>query len=299
MRVEHLNYHHLQYFWSVAREGNLTRAARQLRIAPSALSAQIRQLEEQIGEPLFLREGRTLALSEAGRIALDYADLIFSAGGELVATLGKGRKREQTLSIGAVATLSRNFQDSFLSPLLGDPATKLRLVSGALDPLLDRLESHSLDVVLANRPVRRGERRSLKCRHMARQSVSLVSHPSRKSFRFPRDIGQVPLLLPGPESDVRATFDAMCEKLGVETNVVAEVDDMAMMRLLARDAEVVALLPPVVVRDELRTGVLRECCVVPDLFEEFYAITADRRYPHPLLKPLLAQTVDALLAPAP
>ncbi|HYW49942.1 MAG TPA: LysR family transcriptional regulator, partial [Gemmatimonadaceae bacterium] len=117
-----LNYHHLHYFRAVAHEGNLTRAAEQLRVAPSALSTQIRQLETQLGQPLFTRQGRTLVLTEAGRIALAYADTIAGAGNELVATLREGRRQErEVLRIGAVATLSRNFQRGFLNPLMGKP----------------------------------------------------------------------------------------------------------------------------------------------------------------------------------
>lgn len=291
-----LNFHHLRYFWAVAKDGNLTRAARRLRVSQSALSTQIKQLEEQLGQALFVREGRGLELTEAGRIALAYAEGIFAAGGELLATLKDGRRREHVLRVGAVATLSRNFQESFIKPLLGEPGVQLRLSSGSLDELLHRLEAHALDLVLSNRPVQRGEGRPWHCRRIAQQRVSLVGRPRPKAFRFPQDIGGVPLLLPGPDSELRAAFDALCEQLAVRVRVLAEVDDMAMMRLLARDTRAVALLPSVVVRDELRGGVLQEYCVVPGLNESFYAITVERQYQHPLLRPLLSRSEDELLA---
>jgi len=293
-----LNYHHLQYFWAVAHDGNLTRTAERLRVAKSALSAQIRQLEEQLDARLFVRQGRTLGLTEAGRIALDYADGIFTTGDELLEILRDGRAPGEVLRIGAVATLSRNFQTSFVKPLLGRTDLRLQLVSGTLNELLARLAAHTLDLVLTNRAVASTPGRHFRARHVARQKVSLVGHPRRKAFRFPHDLERVPLLLPGPESAVRASFDAICQKLGVRTHVLAEVDDMALMRLLARDTEAVALLPPVVVRDELRARVLRECCAVPRLYEDFYAITVERRYPHPLVEKLLSSTVDELLRPA-
>jgi LysR family transcriptional activator of nhaA len=291
----HLNYHHLQYFWAVAKEGNLTRAARRLRVSQSALSTQIRQLEEQLGQPLFEREGRTLRLNEAGRIALGYAEEIFSTGGELLSTLQEGRRRTHALRVGAVATLSRNFQDSFIAPILGLADLRLSLVSGRLDELLGQLAAHSLDLVLANRPISPDHQHPWRCRHLAHQEVSLVSHTRRRTFRFPRDLGDTPLLLPGPESPLRSAFDALCEKANLSVRVVAEIDDMAMMRLLARDMQAMALLPSVVVRDELQAGVLHECCVVPNLFEDFYAITISRRYQHPLLGPLLSRSGEEIL----
>lgn len=290
-----MNYHHLQYFWAVAKDGNLTRTARRLRVSQSALSTQIRQLEDQLGEALFVREGRTLRLTEAGRIALTYAESIFTTGGELLATLKEGRRREHVLRVGAVATLSRNFQESFVKPLLGQRDVTLRLQSGSLDELLTRLAGHALDLVLSNRPVQRDAERAWRCRRIARQQVSLVGRPRSKAFRFPDDVAGVPLLLPGTDSEIRTAFDTLCEQLGLRPRVLAEVDDMAMMRLLARDGHAVALLPSVVVRDELRGGRLQEYCVVPGLYEDFYAITVERQFPHPLLKPLLARDAAEIL----
>jgi LysR family transcriptional regulator, transcriptional activator of nhaA len=294
----HLNYHHLRYFRAVAHDGSLTRAAGRLRVAQSALSAQIKQLEDQLGTPLFTRERRALVLTEAGRIALEYADDIFTSGAELVATLQGGRRREHALRVGAVATLSRNFQESFLGPLLGEPGVRLRLISGGLDELLARLGAHAVDLVLSNRAVARDDKEAWRCRRVARQAVSLVGRPRPAPFRFPDDLAAVPLLLPGVGSEIRAGFDVLCERLGVRARPFAEVDDMALMRLLARDARAVALLPSVVVRDELRAGTLEEYCLVPGLYENFYAITVERRYPHPLLGPLLAREEGAILAMA-
>lgn len=296
MGTERLNFHHLHYFWAVAQDGNLTRAAERLRVSQSALSAQIRQLEDHLGEHLFLREARRLVLTEAGRIALGYASDIFTLGGELMATLENGRRREEVLRVGAVATLSRNFQESFLKPLLTEPKVKLRLRSGGVDDLLERLASHELDLVLSNRPTRKERGRAWRCRRVARQSLSIVGRPRRKPFRFPKDLTTAPMILPGPDSEVRTEFDALCEQLGVEVSVLAEVDDMATMRLLARDTGAIALLPSVVVRDELRSGTLREHCVVPELFETFYAITVERRFSHPLLASLLARDEAEILA---
>ena len=291
-----LNYHHLHYFWSVARDGNLTRTARRLRVSQSALSAQIRQLEDALGEPLFLREGRALVLTEAGTVALAHADTIFAAGTELARTFEEGRRAEGSVRVGAVATLSRNFQESFLRPLLGRPGVVLHLRSGALDDLLGRLAAHSLDVVLSNRLAEGEGPGAWRSRRIATQAVSLVGPPRSAPFRFPQDLDGLPLIVPGPDNQVRAEFDTLCARLEVAPRVLAEVDDMATMRLLTRDGGVVALLPSIVVRDELRAGVLVEHCEVPGLREAFYAITVERRFPHPLVRTLLERGEAELLA---
>lgn len=291
MDAASLNYHHLRYFWAVASDGNLTRTARRLRVSQSALSAQIRALEGELGEPLFAREGRRLVLTEAGRLAFAYAEEIFGAGGRLLATLRDGRRRTDVVRIGAVATLSRNFLDSFVAPLFDEPDARIRILSGRLDDLLPRLAAHDLDLVLSNRPAPA----DFRCRRVARQEVSLVGHPGHGRLRLPEDLGRVPLLLPTHDSETRTAFNLWCEQLGVVPHVRAEVDDMALLRLLARDTRAVALLPSVVVRDELRAGILQEHAVVPGIHETFYATTVDRRFLHPLVAPLLARSEADLL----
>ncbi len=293
-----LNFHHLHYFWAVAKEGNLTRAAVRLHVSQSALSAQIRQLEEQLGQPLFARVGRGLKLTEAGQLALSYADSIFDAGAELTALLREGRREErQVLRIGAVATLSRNFQENFLRPLFERTDVELVLHSGSLVDLLARLRVHTLDLVLSNQRVHASTDNAWRCQRIARQPVSLVGkpRPKRKAFRFPDELAEVPLLLPGRDNDIRAGFDLMCEQLGIRYRLRAEVDDMALLRLLARDSDSVALLPTVVVQDELRSGALVEYVVVPNLHESFYAISVQRRFSPPLLKALLKRTEAEVL----
>jgi len=288
--MSRLNFHHLHYFWAVAKEGNLTRAAARLHVSQSVLSTQIKRLEEQLGHALFTREGRTLQITEAGRIALTYAESIFTSGNELMAMLGDdARQARQVLRVGAVSTLSRNFQENFVKPLLSRSDVALVLQSGSLQELLQRLRIHTLDVVLSTRRVHADADHPWRCRSLARQPVSLVGkpRPGQAAFRFPQDLVDLPVLLPSRESDIRAGFDLLCEQHGLRCNILAEVDDMALLRLLARDAGAVALLPSVVVRDELLSGQLVEYCVVPDLIENFYAITVKRHFEPALLQELL------------
>jgi LysR family transcriptional activator of nhaA len=296
--VSRLNYHHLGYFWTVARTGNLTRAAEQLHVSQSALSVQIRQLEQQLGQQLFAREGRRLVLTDAGALALNYAETIFTAGGELLSVMREGQAAgRRAMRVGSVATLSCNFQGNFLEPLLVQGDVELTIASGSLDELLERLRVHQLDVVLSNRPAQGDARQPWRSRRIARQPVSLVGERrrSRRLFRFPDDLRGRSVLLPGPNSEIRTGFDVPCEQLELSVHVMAEVDDMAMLRLLARDARAIALLPAVVVQDEIASGRLEEYCRLPQIHEDFYAITMPKRFQPPLLRELLVRPESEVL----
>jgi LysR family transcriptional regulator, transcriptional activator of nhaA len=285
-----LNYNHLRYFWAVAHDGNLTRAASRMNLSQSALSVQIQKLEHQIGHPLFERQGKKLILTEAGQIALDYADTVFKTGDELMSTLrGRSSSQRQVLKVGALTTLSRNFQLEFLRPLVGRSDVELIVRSGNIRDLLNQLEAHAVDVVLANSAAPRDARSLLRNYLLNEQPVSLVGRPrsKKRSFRFPEDLKTEPILLPSLDSDIRIAFDRVLELAGVRPVILAEVDDMAMLRLLAREREGVTLVPPIVVRDELQSGVLVEYCRIPEVTERFYAIIQKRRFPNRLLNELL------------
>ena len=285
-----INYRHLYHFWAVAKEGHLTRAAEKLHLSQSSISMQIRELEGRLGHDLFIREGRRLKLTEAGRMVLAYAESIFSLGSEMLAAVAAGEgHNKKRLRIGAVATLSRNFQDNFLRPLLRMEDVHIQIESGTVEELVKRLEVHRLDVVLSNRAPMADPEQRLHVRRLSRQPVCLLGPPRREKppFSFPSDLAHVPLLLPGHNSDIRTQFDVLCEELELSVNVFAEVDDMAMLRLLARDSASVALIPPVVVQDELQSGVLEQYCVVPDVHENFYALTTERQFESALLRVLL------------
>ena len=291
-----LNFNHLRYFWAVAHEGSLTRAADRMNLSPSALSVQIQKLERQMGHPLFQRVGRRLQITEAGQIALDYADTVFEAGKELMSTLqGRPAANRQVLRVGALTTLSRNFQLEFLKPLIGRSDVELIVRSGTMRDLLTQLEAHAIDVVLANSAAPRDARSSLRNHVLNQQPVSLVGRPQPggRKFRFPQDLRTEPVLLPSLDSDIRVAFDRVLELKGIRPIILAEVDDMAMLRLLAREREGVTLVPPIVVRDELKTGLLVEHCRIPGVFESFYAIVQKRRFPNQLLMGLLKRPTSS------
>lgn len=289
--MPHLNFHHLRYFWVIASEGSMSRAAERLNVSPSSLSVQLKTLEEQLGQQLFERRGKTLALTEAGRIALDYASTVFRSGHELIEALSGLQPGRQMLRIGAAATLSRNFQISFLRRLIGRGGVELVLRSGIVADLLGQLDAHKLDLVLANHPAPPDAETAFDSTLIAEQPVSLVGRPPKPKgrFRFPEDLAGRPLVLPGRGSGLRAGFDAVLGRAGVRPEITAEVDDMAMLRLMARESDGLTLVAPVVVVDELASGLLVEWHRLKDVREQFYAITQHRRFPNPLVTELLDQ----------
>jgi LysR family transcriptional activator of nhaA len=291
--MNQLNYHHLRYFHAIVREGNLTRAAKRLNVSQSALSIQLKKLEESLECALFDRQHKSLNLTEEGRMVLNYAETIFKTGEEMLATLqNRGGRYRNVLRVGAVSTLSKNFQMSFLREALDNIELEVVIHSSSARELYRQLRSHTLDLVLSNSPVPRDNERLLHCQLVDNQAVSLVGHKhfkKRRAFRFPEDLRDVAMVLPSLESNIRARFDLVMERAGIAPLIAAEADDMAMLRLIARETDVVALVPPVVVQDELKSGELVELYQIPDIHETFYAVTVTRRYPNPYLKKLLKE----------
>jgi LysR family transcriptional regulator, transcriptional activator of nhaA len=274
----------------IAREQSLAKAAQTLNLSAPALSIQLKQLEESLGHALFERTRGGLALTEAGRVALDYAETIGRAGEELMDVMQhRPRGGRQILRVAAVSTLSRNFQLEFLKPALHRLDVEVIVRSGNFQELLVALRMHQVDLVLSNQSARRDAETQWHSHLLEEQPVSLVGTAfwKKKKLRFPEDFRDVPVILPSLESSVRAGFDRLMAAAGVRPCIMAEVDDMAMLRLLAREGEGFALVPPVVVRDEIERRELAETHRIPQLKEVFYAITPSRRFPNPLVGELV------------
>lgn len=288
--MSQLNLHHLRLFRAIASDGTLTGAARGLNLSQSAVSTQLRTLEAALGQDLFERRGRGLVLTEAGRIALDHAEAIFRTADDLTATLRETGRARRALRVGALATLSRNFQMQFLRPLIGRADVEVILRSGSQDELLRGLEGLALDVVLTNIAPARDAVSHWLVHRIDEQPVGLIGTPARLG-QTPRPLRDLlatePLIVPTRETGLRAAFDALAARLEVTPILAAEVDDMAMIRLLARADAGLAIIPPIVVRDELQSGRLVEAARLEAISETFFAVTQERRFPNPLLSEVL------------
>ena len=284
--MDQLNYHHLRYFREVAHEGNLTRTAERLNLSQSALSTQIKALEERLGQPLFERVGRRLDLTEVGRIVLDHADRIFETGAELLATLSQTGDALPPLRVGALSTLSRNFQMRFLTPVLGRGDVDVTLRSGGEAALYDALKVLALDVVLATDPPP-GAATGFIAHRLAEQAVGLHGVPEQLGAGSLEELLQREAFILPTDRTIRSGFAALADRLGVRPRIVAEVDDMAMVRLLARAGVGLAVAPGVVLADELAAGRVETAPFDLGIVESFFAVTMQRSYPHPLLDDLV------------
>lgn len=281
-----LNYHHLFYFWQVARVGNLTQVAKTLHIAQSALSKQIRALEDQLGHALFERRGRQLILTSAGREVLNYADDIFQRGRELEQRIAIGLDdHRHHINIGVLTHLSRNFIEGFVAPLLSEPSISLSLTALNVTELLQGLTQQQFDLVLANHTIS-PEAGGQKWRVMSvsQQALAIVGPPDQvPSTEFPKGYDGFRWVLPSASTAIRMRFDEWCAAGQFMPDIKAESNDMAMLRLLARDSGALAVLPPVVVQDEISQGLLAHYQDIPNVYEHFYAITtAQKTLPEPL-----------------
>ncbi|MCK7460533.1 LysR family transcriptional regulator [Idiomarina aminovorans] len=284
-----MNYKHLFYFWHVAESGHLTQTAQKLHVSQSALSAQIKQLEEWLGTPLFERQGRQLVLTQAGYIARQYANRIFHEGESLVKQLKQGMGgNDLVIRIGHASTMSRNFVEAFISDLVHQQEVQYRLHSMTPDQLFNELANHQIDLALANTNVRGSDKQLWQSRLLARQPVSVIGPPERDIEHLKdASLRNQNWVLPPENMPQRAAFDMLSAEYNWQPRVLAEADDMAMLRLLARDTGALAVIPDVVVRDELNSGQLNRYLTLPNVFEHFYAITLKRPFEHPMVARLL------------
>ncbi|MDP5135105.1 LysR family transcriptional regulator [Rheinheimera baltica] len=287
--MSRLNYHHLYYFWQVAKQGNLTRTAELLHISQSALSSQIKQLEQSMEVTLFHREGRKLLLTDSGYQTLKYAEDIFSRGAELEHLLMQGLQPEHSpIRIGVLSTMSRNFIESFIAPLLTMPDARYTLLSMDQPALLNALAQHQLDLALTNIIVQGHDNQLWQCRLLARQPVSIIGPAGIEAAQsLNQGYQRQRWVLPPSQSPIRTAFDALAAQFQLQPEVVAEADDMAMLRLLVRDSGALTVMPEVVVKDELKNGRLQKYLTLPQVYENFYIVTTQRELLHPKLNLLL------------
>ncbi|WP_113906788.1 LysR family transcriptional regulator [Aliidiomarina celeris] len=292
--MRRLNYKHLYYFWRVASSGNLTLAAKQLHVSQSALSMQIKQLESMLTVTLFNRENRGLILTPEGKRVLDYAEEIFSAGERLETLVRSGFDADKVhVNIGVHSNLSRNFVERFVSPLLTNEKVTFTLHSNSMELLLEGLSSHDLDLALTNLlPQNTASKHRWNSQLVSRQQLAIIG-PSATAIDgsgFPAGFADYEWILPKQGTEIRNSFDTLCANYLFKPIIRAEADDMAMLRLLARDTNALSVLPPVVVQDEIANGQLRVIQPLAHAYEHFYALTLQHKKLH--------KTIRALLQPA-
>jgi LysR family transcriptional regulator, transcriptional activator of nhaA len=293
----HFNYRHLYYFWVVAKEGGMARAAARLGMAVQTVSAQVRDLEKTLGRSLLKPAGRGLALTDAGVAAMHQADLIFQLGEQLPAVVREAAdETAPRLNVGVGDGMPKLVVRRLLQPALAAPGLRLNCDEGSYDELSARLSLHRLDLVLADRPAPARAHCKLRSHALGSSPLAWYAAPALAEAAmkdFPHALAQLPVLLPTPQAATRLRLDLWFQQLGVQPRVAGEFADSALMKTFGAGG--LGVFPAVEwVHEELvaRYGVQRvgRC---PDLHEHYHAIAAERKVPHPLLQTLLEASAPA------
>lgn len=284
--MEWLNYHHLRYFWTVAKEGSLARAAERLHVSQPSISEQIRELESAFGERLFQREGRRNTLTAAGRVVFGYADEIFALGRELMNTVAR-RPGEKALRlyVGVADSFPKLVTNEILKPVFAMPQTAHVICrEGKMEDLLAQLAAHRLDIVLADEPA--SSSTNFKTFGHALGDTGTTFCAERKlatklKRHFPQSLHEAPALLPTENTSLRRALETWFREQQIQPRIVAEFEDLALMKVMAAEGRGFIALPSVAVHDAVghyrfqRIGRADQCRV------QFHAITAERRIAHP------------------
>jgi LysR family transcriptional activator of nhaA len=284
--MQWLNYQHLHYFWLAAREGGISRAARQLRLTHTTVSEQIRALEESLGEPLFKKAGRGLALTEMGNVVYGYADDIFSLGRELMETVeGRPTGRPTRLLVGIAEVVPKLIAKRIIEPALKDPEQiKLVCREDKLDRLLSSLAAHELDVVISDSPLTAGASIKAYNHLLGDCGISILAEKhlaTRYRKGFPRSLDQAPFLLPTESTALRRSMDQWFESEGIHPKVQGEFDDSALLKVFGQDGLGLVVAPTMIEERVARQYELQLVGRLDAVRERYYAISVERKIRHP------------------
>jgi LysR family transcriptional activator of nhaA len=297
-----MNLKHLRYFWAVAHAGGVAQAARQLHLTPQTLSAQIKLLEDSLGAALFQPAGRGLQLTDAGRVALSYADEMFMLGDELVAALrAHARHSRPSLRVGVCDVVPKSLAFRLLAPL-GRLKEPLRLVcrEGQIDWLLAELALHHLDMVIADRPMPPGLAIKGHSHKLGESVVAFFAAPAlaKRAGRFPDCLDDAPLLLPGPGAAVRSELEHWLGKTRLSPRVMGEFDDGALMKAFAQKGAGFFPAPANLAKEICTRYRVCEVGRVESVRETFWLISTERRIRHPAVLTILEAAHKGLFATA-
>lgn len=287
--VEWLNYHHLLYFWTVAKQGSVSKAAAVLHVAQPTVSAQLRSLDRSLGQTLFERQGRHLKLTAEGEAVFRYADEIFSLGRELLQTVkGESPAGTRRFRIGISDALPKLTTYRLLEPaLVMEPAFRLHVRIDKTERLLGELAIHAVDLVIADAPMMPSLRVRAFNHLLGETGVSIfgTAELARSTRRdFPKSLHGAPMLLQTTNTAVRQSLDQWFELHHIEPTIVGEVEDMAMLQTLGEHGHGLFAAPSVVQKEVCRR--YNVVCVgeLPRVRERFYAISVERRISHPAVR---------------
>jgi LysR family transcriptional regulator, transcriptional activator of nhaA len=301
--MEWLNYHHLLYFWTVAKKGSIARAREELLLAQPTISGQIRALEENLGEKLFVRQGRRLVLTEAGQLVYGYADEIFALGSELKDVLkGHPRNHPLRLVVGLSDLIPKLIAYRILEPILAiKGGVHIECYEDTPEKLLLSLAAHELDLVLTDAPTYSAVRVRVFNHSLGSSRVALFASPRLANFyrkRFPNSLTAAPFLLPMKNSVLRQMMDEWFDTNSIRPRVLGEFQDTALLTAFGQAGAGIFAAPVAIereVRQRYRVAKLGE---LGTRAVEYYAISAERKIRHPAVAVIAEVAKDKLFGAA-
>jgi LysR family transcriptional activator of nhaA len=285
--VEWLNYHHLYYFWVVARQGSIVRASAELRLAHPTVSGQIHRLEDVLGEKLFARRGRHLVLTEAGRVAFRYAEDIFSLGHEFLETIrGRSSGRPMRLVVGVADVLPPSLVRRFLEPAfhLETPVRIICRADRTLEEFVEELGAHRVDLVLADGPPPIGGTSRAFSHPLGDCGTSFFAATkgaAQLRRDFPRSLDGAPFLLPGARSAIRRSLEQWFSARDLRPRIVAECDDPALAKDFGEQGMGLFAAPAVIEAEVLQHYRVKVVGRSEEVRQQFFAISGERKIKHP------------------
>ena len=284
--MEWLNYHHLRYFWTVAKEGSLARAAEKLHVSQPSISEQIRELEAALGEKLFRREGRNNKLTHAGHVVFGYAEEIFALGRELMNDV-KQRPGARTLRlyVGVVDSFPKLVTNEILKPVFLMPQTVHVICrEGKMEDLLAQLAAHRLDIVLADEPASSSANFKTFDHPLGETGTTFCAEKklaAQLKRQFPKSLHDAPALLPAEKTSLRRVLETWFREQRIQPRVVAEFDDLALMKVMAAEGRGFIAVPTMAAKDAVGHYGFQTIGQADGCRVRFHAITAERRIAHP------------------
>jgi LysR family transcriptional regulator, transcriptional activator of nhaA len=297
--MDWLNFHHLRYFYVVVREGSIARASQLMHTSPPSISVQLKQLEQQLGERLFVKQGRRLVLTEVGCQVRDYAEQIFSLGSELLATVrGQPGGRAQRLRVGIADSVAKELAARLLAPVFdAEQAVRSIVREAPAERLLADLALHQLDLVLLDEPPPAISRLKVFQHPLGEAAIGVFAAgdaAAKLRRRFPQSLASQPFVLPLEGNLLRRVFDDFCREASLEVTPVAEVEDSGLAKTLAREGRGLLLAPTVLASTLRQHYGLRSVGELPDVRVPYIACTVARRVDDLLISWVLQRARDLL-----
>ncbi|MZG31450.1 MAG: LysR family transcriptional regulator [Nitrospinae bacterium] len=285
-----LNYHHLYYFWITAKEGSISNASVKLRVGQPTISTQIRNLEESLSQTLFLRKGRGLHLTEAGKVVLDYANQIFSLGNELMEVIkDETFSKRAHVQIGVLDSVPKSLVKSLVHYAQKIAPCVISVIEGEGDYLFRELQAHRIDLVISNFPPSVGDSKQYFSRLLAKIPITVFSTKKFQSLKrkFPKSLQDQPFIMPSLHSKLRHDLNHFFQINDISIDVVIETQDTSIQKLLGNEGMGLVPLPDFAGKELIKEGKLIKIGNLKGITEDFWLVSSPRKFSNPIAEILI------------